>query len=334
MKKVGNSYKPDGKPSDMDDRPPILFPYTVSSEAAAVLRSALSTEFPDVTIEHAPTPPASKDAIETARVVVAFGLPDDLLASAESLRWVQALSAGVNTYDVDALDADNVLLTTVSGIHAQPGAEQVLGYMLAFERGIHTGIRQQQRKVWERYMVGELADATLGIVGVGAIGQRVAELASVLGMQTLGIKRNPETGGESVDELFGPDGLYEVLLRADYIVLACPLTDETRGLIGNEELQTMNSEGVLINIARGDLVDEETLIHALQGGWIRGAALDVFSTEPLSADSPLWDLSNVIVTPHMAGLSPHYMERSAAIVAENYRTFVAGDFDAMKNRVV
>lgn len=319
---------------DMDNKPPILLPYTVSTEAAAVLRSELTTELSDVTIEHAPTPPASRDAIETATVVVAFGLPDDLLAHAESLQWVQALSAGVNTYDVDTLDANDIALTTVSGIHAQPAAEQVLGYMLAFERGIHTGFRQQQRKVWERYMVGELADATLGIVGVGAIGQRVAELASALGMETLGIKRTPETGGGSVDELFGPDGLYEVLLRSDYVVLACPLTDETRGLIGDKELKTMNSEGVLINIARGDLVDEERLIHALQGGWIRGAALDVFSTEPLSANSPLWDLSNVIITPHMAGLSSHYMERSAAIVAENYRTFVAGNLDEMKNRVV
>lgn len=318
----------------MDNGPPILFPYTVSSEAAAVLRSELITELSGVTIEHAPTPPASRDAIETAPVVVAFGLPDDLLASAESLQWVQALSAGVNTYDVDALDADDVALTTVSGIHAQPSAEQALGYMLAFERGIHTGIRQQQRKVWERYRMGELADATLGVVGVGAIGERVAELASAVGMRTLGIKRNPETGGDSVDELFGPDGLYEVLLRADYTVLACPLTDETRGLIGDKELQTMNSGGVLINIARGDLVDEETLTKALQSGWIRGAALDVFSTEPLPAGSPLWDLSNVIVTPHMAGLTPYYMERSASIVAENYRAFVAGDLNGMKNRVV
>jgi phosphoglycerate dehydrogenase-like enzyme len=191
---------------------------------------------------------------------VAFGLPDDLLACAESLRWVQALSAGVNTYDMDALDTANVVFTTVSGIHAQPIAEQVLGYIFAFERGVHTSLRQQQRHIWERYMVGDLADATLGIVGVGSIGQRVAELASAVGM--------------------------------------------------------------------------ETLVHALQNGWIRGAALDVFSTEPLSGDLPLWDLSYIIVTPHMAGLSPHYMERSAAIVAENYRSFVAGDLDAMTNRIV
>lgn len=318
----------------MDDNPPILFPYTVSTEAATVLRSELTTELSDVTIEHAPTPPASRDAIETATIVVAFGLPDDLLANADSLRWVQALSAGVNTYDVDALDANDIVLTTVSGIHAQPAAEQVLGYMLAFKRGLHTGFRQQQRKVWERYTVGELTDATLGIVGIGAIGQRVAELASALEMSTLGIKRNPETGGGSVDELFGPDGLYEVLLRSDFVVLACPLTEKTRGLIGDKELRTMNSEGVLINIARGDLVEEETLVHALQGGWIRGAALDVFSTEPLSSGSPLWDLSNVIITPHMAGLSPHYMERSATIIAENYRAFVADNLGDMKNRVI
>lgn len=319
----------------MDDNPPILLPYTVSSERARRLRSELTTELSDVTIEHAATPPASRAAIETSPVVVTFGLPDDLLACAESLRWVQALSAGVNkTYDVDALDTAGVVLTTISGVHAQPIAEQVLGYMLAFERGIHTGLRQQQRGVWERYTGGELADATLGIVGVGAIGQRIAEFASAIGMQTVGLKRDPESGGDSVDELFGPDGLYEVLLRADYVVLACPLTDETRGLIGSEELQTLGDESVLINIARGGVVNEETLIRALQNGWIRGAALDVFSTEPLPPDSPLWDLSNVIVTPHMAGSTPHYIERSATIVAENYRTFVAGDLDAMTNRIV
>lgn len=319
----------------MDDKPPILLPYTVSSEWATRLRSALTTELPDVTIEHAATPPESKAAIETAPVVVAFGLPDDLLARAESLRWVQALSAGIDkTYDVDALDAAGVVLTTISGVHAQPIAEQVLGYMLAFERGIHTGLRQQQRGVWERYTGGELADATLGIVGVGAIGQRVAELASAIGMETLGLKRDPESDGDRVDELFGPDGLYEVLLRADYVVLACPLTDETSGLMGREELRTMGDESVLINIARGGVVNEETLIRALQNGWIRGAALDVFSTEPLPAESPLWHLSNVIVTPHMAGSTPHYIERSATIVAENYRAFVADDLDAMTNRVV
>lgn len=318
----------------MDNRPPILLPYTVSSDAATVLRSTLATELSGVEIEHAATPTASKTAIETAPIVVAFGLPDELLAHAESLQWVQALSAGVNTYDVDAIETADIVLTTVSGIHAQPIAEQVLGYMLAFERGLHTAFRQQQRGMWERYWVGELRDSTLGIVGVGAIGRRIAELASAFDMETLGIKRDLETGDDYVDELFGPDGLYEVLVRSDYVVLACPLTDETRGLIGREELQTMNDEGVLINIARGEIVEEETLIRALQSGWIRGAALDVFSTEPLPMDSPLWYLSNVIATPHMAGLTPHYMERSAAIVSENYRAFVEGDLDAMQNRVV
>lgn len=318
----------------MDDGPQILLPYTVSSDWAASLRSELKTELSGVSIEYASTPPESRASIETATVVVAFGLPDDLLVCAESLQWVQALSAGVNTYDVDALDTAGVVLTTISGVPSRPIAEQVLGYMFVFERSIHTGIRQQQQGVWEHYEGGELADATLGIVGVGAIGGCVAELANSLGMQTLGIKRDLETGGDSVDELFGPDGLYEVLHQSDYVVLTCPLTDETHGLIGHEELQTMNKDGVLINIARGDIVDEEALIRALQYGRIRGAALDVFSTEPLPADSPLWNLSNVIVTPHMSWSTPHYIERSAAIVAENYRTFVAGDLNAMLNRVV
>lgn len=318
----------------MVDSPPILLPYTIGSGAAAVLRSEIQRELPEVPVEYAATPPESRAAIETAPIVVAFGLPDELLAHAESLQWVQALSAGVNTYNVDAIEAADIVLTTVSGIHAQPIAEQVLGYMLAFERGFYTAFRQQQRSVWERYRVGELSGSTLGIVGVGAIGQRIAEIASAFEMETLGIKRDLDTGGESVDELFGPEGLYEVLIRSEYVVLACPLTDETRSLIGRKEFEAMNDEGVLINIARGNIVEEDTLIRALQSGWIRGAALDVFSTEPLPMDSPLWHLSNVIMTPHMAGLTPQYMERSAAIVIENYRSFVAGDRDAMQNRVV
>lgn len=318
----------------MPDHLPILLPYTLDSAEAETLTNELQSELPEVPIEYHATRIGSKAAIQDAPIAVTFGLPDELLSHAESLRWVQALSAGVNTYDVSTIEERDILLTTVSGVHAEPAAEQAIGYMLAFERGLPTAFRNQQRGVWERYPVGELHGSTVGIIGLGAIGQRVAELATTFGVETIGLKRDLSTGGDVVDELVGPDGLASLLVQSDHVVLACPLTDDTRELIDRTALQTMNADGVLINVARGGLVEHPALVEALQRDWIRGAALDVVTDEPLSGDSPLWDLSNVILTPHMAGSTPRYMERSAAIVAENYRAFVAGDIDAMQNRIV
>ncbi len=316
----------------MEEDWPIVLPYTLDSEEANVLLDALHSELPGVSIEYHATPSATKEALTDAPIVVAFGFPDELLSHAESLHWVQALSAGVNTYNVDELQQRDVKLTTVSGVHAQPAAEQAIGYMLAFERGFPVAFRNQNRGVWERYDVGELHDSTVGIIGLGSIGERVAELASAFGVETIGLKRDLSTGGDVVDELVGPDGLESLLVRSDHVVLACPLTDETRNMIDQTALKTMNNNGVLLNVARGGLVEHSALVQALQRDWIRGAALDVVASEPLDGDSPLWDLSNVILTPHMAGLTPRYMERCAAIVADNYRAFVAGD--PLQNRVV
>jgi len=318
----------------MTDASTVLVPHYVSDDARASLRTALADRLPDADLAVTATPSETDDRLPDAEIVATVRLPDDRLADAESLRWLQSLSAGVDHFDADALESRGIALTNASGVHAEPIGEQVLGYMLVFERNIHKGIAQQHRGVWESYGGRELRDETVGIVGVGAIGARVAELASAFGMEVLGTKRTPETAPEAVDEAFGPDGLYEVLSRSDYVVVACPLTDETRGLLDEEAFRTMPSTGVVVNVARGEIVDQAALTEALQEGLIRGAALDVFDEEPLPADSPLWDLSNAVVTPHMAGSTPHYWERCADLFAENYGRYVAGDLDGMTNRVL
>lgn len=149
------------------------------------------------------------------------------------------------------------------------------------------------------FVGGERAEKTPGIVGTGSIGGRIAEFASAVGMYVIGMKHDPTTGPDAVDDIYGPDGLYDVLTTADSVVLSCPLTE--RGLIGNSEIGAMNDDAVLVNVARGAVVDQSALTTVLQQRTIRGAALDVFETEPLPSESPLWALLNVIITPPMAG---------------------------------
>jgi phosphoglycerate dehydrogenase-like enzyme len=316
------------------ERPELLIPHYVSDTARADLREALADLLSDPNLSVATTPEQTDEKLPSAEILLSARFPAEKLDSAPDLRWIQSLSAGVDHFDRDALSEAEVALTSASGVHAEPIGEQVLAYLLAFERNLQKGFRQQERRVWENYGGKELRDETVGILGLGAIGGRVAELASAFGTEVIGTKRDPESAPDGVDEVFGPDGLYEVLSRSDYVVLAVPLTDETRGLIGEAEIRTMPSSAVLVNVARGEVVDEDALTTALQQGHLRGAALDVFEEEPLPQGSPLWDLSNVLVTPHMAGSTPHYYERCASLFARNYEDFLADDRGAMENRIV
>ena len=318
----------------MTDSPRLLIPYHVPPSRTNELLDALADDLPADSLVVADTPAESRELAPAADGIVTYHLDDDLLDAAENLRWIQCLSAGVDHYDFDALRERGIALTNSSGIHAEPIAEQVLCYLLMFERGLVQATRQQSRGVWERFEGGELRGKTLGVVGVGAIGQRVAQVCSALGMRVLGTKRDTSEVPDGVDELYAADDYHRLLLDADYVVLACPLTDETEGLLGREEFRLMSEESVLVNIARGGVVDEAAMTRALQNRAIRGAALDVFETEPLPPESPLWDLSNVVVTPHMAGSTPKKPERWRDIIVGNYEALAAGDVDAMVNRIV
>jgi phosphoglycerate dehydrogenase-like enzyme len=297
-------------------------------------RTEIEARVPEVDLRVSRTPSETRDLAGEADALLATYVSTDLLDAAPDLRWTQVLSSGVDFLDLEAIEAHGVALTNAAGVHAEPIAEQVLGYLLTFERGIHTGIRQQREGVWQRYSGGEIRGKTLGVVGLGAIGSRAAEYAQAFGMTVVGTKRDPDTAPAAVDEVYAPDGLFEVLGRSDYALLSCPLTPETRGLVGREELGVMKAEAVLVNVARGAVVDEDALVYALQQSGIRGAALDVFEEEPLPPESPLWDLPNVVVTPHMAGSTPHKFERAAEIFAANYGAFADGRPEELRNRVV
>jgi len=301
---------------------------------AADLRDHVAEALPDADLRMATDHDDAHERIPDAEVVIEHGITDDLLGRAESLEWLQSLSAGVDRYDLDAFEERGVLLTNISGVHANPIAEHVLALALAFERRLPRAIEQQRDREWRRFPAGELRGSTLGVVGVGAIGGRVAELASAVGMDVLGVKRDTSTYNDAVDEIFPPEELHTVLGRSDYVVLACPLTEETEGMIGANELASIGPEGVLVNVARGAVVEQDALVAQIQEGYLGGAALDVTDPEPLPAGSPLWDSSDVIVTPHMAGGSPEFPRRCAEIFVENYRRYVEDDVDAMRNRVV
>lgn len=311
----------------------ILLPHPYSAAARETLVPALrALDRASVTV--ADTPEETLAALEDATVALTPRLPPEWLERADRLAWAQATSAGYDHYDLEALEEAGIVLTTAAGVHGQPIGEWVLGAMLGLERELFAARERQRRGVWHRDGGGELASKTVGIVGIGAVGGRVAELASAVGCEVLGTKRDPSTAPDAVDEVRPADDLDAVLHRADYLVLACPLTDETRGLIDETAFETMPRDAVLVNVARGDVVDQDALVESLQQGRIGGAALDVFSTEPLPGDSPLWDLPNVLVTPHVAGSTPRYYDRVAEIFRENYRRFVADDLDGLRNRVV
>jgi phosphoglycerate dehydrogenase-like enzyme len=198
--------------------------------------------------------------------------------------------------------------------------------MFALSRRLHFFVKAQAERRWERRgRLGELEGATLGVIGVGAIGAKLAEKARGVGMRVLGLRRDPARACPNVEHMFGPDGLHALLAQADWVAITAALTPETQGLFGAAELAAMKPGAYLINIGRGAIVDEQALIAALRDGGIGGAGLDVFEHEPLPDDSPLWTLKNVIVTPHFAGATPHYAERVTDIFVDNLARYRRGE---------
>jgi phosphoglycerate dehydrogenase-like enzyme len=278
-----------------------------------------------------------------AEVLCSFSIPDDWQQLAPYLRWLQYPGAGVDGLRVSGLldKKSPVVVTTATGIHAVTICEYVFGSMLMFNWNWAQMVRLQNKHIWAKsagwYNLGgrELAGQTLGIVGMGSIGRRIAQMGRAFGMQVLGIRRSftdagPHSQDPDLDQSYPPQDLLTLLSKADYVVLAVPLTAETERLIGEAELRVMKPDAYLVNIARGGVVDEQALIKALRQGWIAGAGLDVTEVEPLPTESPLYSMPNVILTPHVAGVSVHYEKRLAELFADNLRRYRAGE--ALVNR--
>ncbi len=256
---------------------------------------------------------------------------EDLPAIACQLVWIQATSSGIGQL-VKRLGYDRSLpktvFTTARGVHAQPLAEFCLLSMLVFNKKLARLGRDQRRKHWERYAGTDLAGRTMGIIGVGAVGAEVARVARALRMNVVGVKRRVEgvePASLHLSELYSPAQLHEVLRRSEFLVLTLPHTAETERMIGAAELALLPQGAVLINIGRGALVNESALIEALRSGHLGGACLDVFEEEPLPPGSPLWEMPNVLISPHSASTSDRENHRLTVLFCENLRRFLAGD---------
>jgi len=259
-----------------------------------------------------------------AEVIFAGHWSDDLWKAAPGLKWVQSWGAGVERFLTPDFVAAPITLTNAAGIYAVPIAEHVMAFILYFSRRFNRFVRWQSEHRWEWGEPDELAGKTVGIVGLGGIGSQVARRAKAFDVRVIAVRNHPEKPSPDADEVRGPDGLDWLLTESDYVALCAALTPRTRHLIGAAQLQRMKPTAYLINIGRGALVDEPALIKALREGQIAGAGLDVFETEPLPQDSPLWDMPNVMVTPHNSGSSPRSFSRTMDLFRRNLERYLAG----------
>ena len=264
----------------------------------------------------------------TANVMLSKRWPAAALAQTPELRWVQAGTAGVDHLLRSELPGRGVLITNSSGAHGDPISELILAHMLAFATRLHFAIRgQSERRNAQKEMNAtkfELAGQTLCVVGLGDIGGALARKATALGMHVIGVRRTAQpTPG--VSHVYTTAELHTALAQADHVALCLPLTNDTRHYIGAAELRTMRATAYIYNVGRGGSIDEPALVEALQQGIIAGAGLDVTDPEPVPADSPLWDMPNVILSYHTSGMSPHNADRVTELFAANLTRFMAGE---------
>jgi phosphoglycerate dehydrogenase-like enzyme len=281
---------------------------------------ALRERLPDHEVVLARTPSEERDVVGDADVVCGMHVSDRVLESfGDDVELFACAFAGTGHLPMDGLRERDVAVTNASGVHGPNMGEHALACILAFTRRLHVARRQAEEGVWRSYPTEELAGSTVTVVGMGAIGTAVAERLDAFDVETVGVRHSPEKDAP-VDRVVGYDdqaGVEDAFAESSYVVLACPLTATTRGLLDHDAFVTMPSDAVLVNMARGPVVDTNALVAALQRHEIRGAALDVTDPEPLPSDHALWDFDNVLVTPHNAGHTPNYDERLADIVAEN-----------------
>ncbi len=263
--------------------------------------------------------------LANADIIVGFMPPRNLLQRAPHVKWIQAMSAGVDGLIGSEVWQSDIIITGVSGIHAVPISEYVLMTMLMFAKQSPRAFRQQLKHEWKRYTPGLLKARTVGIIGLGHIGREIARLAKAFGMKVLAVDELRGTRpARNVDKMVPQGGMIELFKESDYVVSSVPLTPTTHNLIGEKQLKAMKKSAYLINVSRGGIVDEEALIKALEGKWIAGAGLDVTVREPLPPESPLWQFENVIITPHSSGGQEEYIQLATALFCENLKRYIAG----------
>ncbi|MER6797802.1 D-2-hydroxyacid dehydrogenase [Amycolatopsis mediterranei] len=279
---------------------------------------AIAPDFDIVTEKHPP------DDLLAHAEVVAGHLTPERFGIAKALRWNQLWTAGA---DADlpprAVDSD-VVLTTSAGNGAVPLAEHALLLMMMLNRDVPRWMAAQAARRWDRFRHGELAGSTVGIVGMGKAGRDLAVKCRAFHMRVLGLRNHQERSADGVDRMFGPADMTEFAALCDFLVVAAPLTETTRGIIGESVFAVMKPTAFVVNISRGEIVDDAAMLAAVTGGRIAGAGLDAHSEEPLPEDSPWWSLPNVVVTPHNGATTPETVVRAIDIFAENVARYATG----------
>lgn len=314
--------------------PNLLILTEVQEAMRARYKAMLLERFPQLTIHVVGHHNDVGPYIAETDVLLCFSPPmaDHVVRDSPRLKWIQALGTGVdNIVDLPSLGKD-VVVTNVRGIHGAPVSEATIAYMLSLARDMPNSTRAQDKSTWQRWPAKLLAGKTVGILGVGLIAEYLAPICKSFGMTVVGISGSPR-GAPGFDRMAPREELLKVVPEFDFLVALAPLTPQTRGIVGAELLAAMKPSAYLVNVARGGVVDEPALMAALESGQIAGAALDVFSQEPLPADNPLWRAKNVTLFPHLGGYSEGYEDRAMPTIAGNMAKFLAGDLKNMINIV-
>lgn len=298
------------------------------------LRRGLAKAFAEMQIVRVQTREEALKEIASVDILYAFSVTvsKQLVESAARLRWIQLLGSGIDEILSVTSSRPEVLITSGRGAQAEPVSEAVIAFMFALARDIPRLVDNQRQRRWARWSAKLLKGRNLLVVGVGAIAERLAAKCVSLGMRVVGLSSAPRPV-EGFDRILPMDALPQIAPEADFVVVLTPLSAQTRSLIGPEVFAAMKRTAFFINVARGGVVDEEALADALLSGRIAGAALDVFSEEPLPSSSPLWSCPNTLISPHLAGLNDRYLQDLLPLIVENSRRFLDGRVEELQNRL-
>ena len=292
----------------------------------------LRREFPDLGVDQLNSYENVEQHLADVEILFGISIRPEQFIAAKKLRWIHSQAAAVHQFMFPELVNSDVTLTNARDVHGPVVAEQVIAMMFALAKRIPAAVRFQQKHEWaqDAFSSGrshsrELAGATLGLVGLGSIGRKVATHAAALGMRVIAVREHPEKEKpQHVDEVLPTSKLQELLAQSDYVVLSAPVTAQTTGMIGARQLAAMKPDAFLLNVGRGPLIDEAALVEVLRQHKIGGAALDVFDQEPLPPNSPLWDLEDLLITPHTGGISENMWERHYALFSDNLHRYLSG----------
>lgn len=300
--------------------------------APAWFSERLRKDFPQLNVIHLPDYTRVDAEIPDTDIAITWSIKPEQVKAAKKLRWIHSPAVAVHTLIFPELIESDIQITNSREVSGPVVAEHVIALIFALAKKIPDAVHLQQNHEWgqqrmwdELPRVREVAGATVGLIGLGSIGRAVTKTAKALGMRVIAAREYPEKGSEGADAVFGPEQINEVFRQADYVVLAAPITGATKALANAERLALMKPDACLINVGRGPLVDEFALVTALSEKKIGGAALDVFPKEPLASESPLWEVPNLLITPHTAALTDKIWERHYALFSENLRRFMKGE---------